>query len=236
MERPADSAGAETLDIMRAAPQYNQWQYWVIAPYLGRRILEVGAGIGNISEHILSEQRELVILTDTDPWYCEQLRIRFNKRARIETLTLPDESAPQRFSLDRLDTIVALNVVEHIEDDIRTVRTMKEMIIPGGRVIILVPALRVLYGSLDRELGHYRRYTRKSLSSVLELAGLELEHLKWFNRVGALGWWFNARIRQASRIPIMQLRAFDALVPTIRLEDALPLPFGQSLIAVGRRT
>ena len=235
MDRPADSAGAETLDIMRAAPQYNQWQYGVIAPFIGQRVLEVGAGIGNISEHILSEPRELVILTDTDTWYCEQLRDRFKDRARVETLTLPDEHARQRFSPDRLDTILALNVVEHIEDDIGTLTAMRDMVTEGGRVIILVPALKALFGSLDRELGHYRRYTRKSLSSAVEAAGLRLEELKWFNRVGALGWWFNARIRKAPRIPITQLRAFDAIVPAARMEQALPLPFGQSLIAVGMR-
>jgi SAM-dependent methyltransferase len=235
MDRPADSAGAETLDIMRAAPHYNRWQYDVLAPFLGRRILEVGSGIGNISEHILSRPRELVILTDTDPWYCDQLSSQFSEHARIEALTLPDADAPQRFAPDRLDTVIALNVVEHIEDDIGTLNTMKEMIIPGGRVIILVPALTTLYGSLDRELGHYRRYTRKSLSLALERAGLQLEELKWFNRLGALGWWFNARIRKASRIPIAQLRAFDTLVPAARLGEALHLPFGQSLIAVGKR-
>lgn len=235
MDKPADSAGAETLDIMRAAPHYNGWQYDVLSPYLGQRVLEVGSGIGNISEHILSRAHELVILTDTDTRYCDQLRNRFSENARVEALTLPDIDAPQRFAPDRLDTVIALNVVEHIEDDIGTLKTMKEMIIPGGRVIVLVPALKTLYGSLDRELGHYRRYTRTSLSLAFKWAGLQLEELKWFNRLGALGWWFNARIRKASRIPIAQLRAFDALVPVARLGDALHLPFGQSLIAVGKR-
>jgi SAM-dependent methyltransferase len=235
MDKPADSAGAETLDIMRAAPHYNGWQYDVLAPFVGQRVLEVGSGIGNISEHILTTRRELAIFTDTDPWYCALLRSKFSEHARVEVLTLPDVDAPYRFAPDRLDTVIALNVVEHIEDDIGTLRTMKEMIIPGGRVIVLVPALKSLYGSLDRELGHYRRYTRTSLSLAFARAGLELEELKWFNRLGALGWWFNARIRKASRIPIAQLRAFDALVPMARLGEALHLPFGQSLIAVGKR-
>lgn len=235
MDIPADAAGAETLEIMRAAPQYNQWQYAAIAPYIGQRVLEVGSGVGNISEHILGEPRELVVLTDTDPWYCDQLRARFSGKARIELLTLPDRTAPQRFAADRLDTIIALNVVEHIEDDIGTLTTMKEMTVHGGRVIVLVPALKVLYGSLDRELGHFRRYTRKSLSLAFERSGLQLETLRWFNRVGVLGWWFNARIRKTSRIPIAQLRAFDALIPAVRLEKVVPLPFGLSLIAVGKR-
>ncbi|MDP9200798.1 MAG: methyltransferase domain-containing protein [Gemmatimonadota bacterium] len=220
---------------MRAAPQYNQWQYRVIAPYLGQRVLEVGSGIGTISAHIMGDARELVILTDTDPWYCDRLRSQFGNCARVELLTLPDPGAASRFATDKLDTVVALNVVEHIADDVGTLATMREMVVPDGRVIILVPALEALYGSLDRELGHYRRYTRASLSSALTGAGLAVERLEWFNRVGALGWWFNSRVRKSSRIPIEQLRLFDAVVPLMQLEQALPIPFGQSLIAVGKR-
>jgi SAM-dependent methyltransferase len=232
---PSDVAGAETLEIMAAAPRYNAWQYDVISPYLGRRVLEVGSGIGNISAHLVNADRELVVLTDTDEWYREQLRQRFGGRraAKVASLTLPDEDAPVRFAEFRLDTVVALNVLEHIADHVGALRTMGQMVGPRGRVVVLVPALESLFGSLDSELQHQRRYSRRSLRAAVEAAGLRVQALLWFNRAGTLGWWWNSRVRRIPRIPLAQLRAFDALVPLLRLERHLPLPFAQSLLVVG---
>ncbi len=233
---PGDAAGAETLEIMSAAPRYNAWQFEQIEPYLGRRVLEVGSGIGNMSAHIVAAGREVVVLTDTDAWYQAQLRQRFADRPEVQvsSLTLPDPTAAGRFRPLALDTVIALNVVEHIEDDVGTLRSMAELLAPAGRVVVLVPALPSIFGSLDEELGHYRRYTRASLAAAFQAAGLALERMFWFNRVGTLGWWFNARVRRTRLIPLAQLRSFDSMVPVLRAERFLPLPFGQSLIAIGR--
>lgn len=221
---------------MAAAPRYNAWQYSRIAPWVGRRVLEVGSGIGNMSAHIAATPREFLILTDMDEFYRERLRQRFaGQGVQVEALALPDPAAPGRFVSQRLDTIVALNVVEHIEDHLGALRTMHEMLVPGGRVIILVPALPSIYGTLDTELQHFRRYTRATLAAVIADAGFRLEHLSWFNRVGVFGWWLNARVRKVPRIPLAHLRMFDAVVPLLTAERFVPLPFGQSLVAVGRR-
>jgi SAM-dependent methyltransferase len=230
-----DVAGAQTLEIMASAPRYNAWQYEAIAPYLGTRVLEVGSGIGNMSLHLVEGRRDLVILTDTDEWYREQLRARFGTRSNVVvgSLTLPDDQAPLAFAQYRLDTVVALNVVEHIPDDVGALRTMGALVGRGGRIVVLVPALEALFGSLDRELQHQRRYTRRTLRAAVEAAGLRVEALLWFNFVGTLGWWWNARVRRTPRIPADQLRMFDALVPLLRLERYLPLPCAQSLIVVG---
>jgi SAM-dependent methyltransferase len=233
---PGDHAGAATLELLAEAPQYNRWQYDLLAPYLGRRILEVGAGIGNMSALFLGNRPELLVVTDTDLHYRARLAERFADRPEVvvEELRMPDPDAAARFAHFRLDTAVATNVVEHIEDDLGTVVTMRSLLVPGGRAIILVPALQSIYGELDRELGHFRRYNRDRLGTLLARAGLRVEHMMWFNRVGVLGWWYNGRIRGKRLIPLDQLRTFDRLVPMLRLERFLPLPFGQSLIAVGR--
>jgi SAM-dependent methyltransferase len=233
--RPADSAGAETLEIMQAAPRYNRWQFSRVAPYLGKRICEVGSGIGNMSDLILGHTPELLVLTDTDPYYREALRHQFRDHHEVvvEELTLPDPAAGARFRRYDLDTVVALNVIEHIGADLEAVRSIAGMLRPRGRAVILVPALPALFGSLDRELGHQRRYTRKSLSRLMQSAGFRVERTFYFNLVGTLGWWVNARLRKTARIPLQQLRQFDRFVPVLRAEDRVPLPLGQSVIAIG---
>jgi SAM-dependent methyltransferase len=234
---PQDVCGAETLEIMTAAPRYNRWQFERVARFLGRRVLEIGAGIGNISTFIVDGRRECVVLTDTDEYYRNRLRRRFAEHPEVivEDLTLPTDAAEERFRRYAVDTVVALNVVEHIRDDVGAIRTMGELVQDGGRVVVLVPALPELYGSLDEALGHERRYSPRILTDVFRRAGLTLENVSWFNPVGAVGWWVNSRIRRASRIPVGQLRVFDSMVPILRVGDRVPLPFGQSLIAVGRR-
>ena len=232
---PADEAGADTLEIMSAAPRYAAWQVEMLQPYLGRRIMEVGSGTGNIAACLRALNPELLVLTDTDPWYLDRLRTAFSGDPVIQfaDVTLPDPTAGKRFAPLRLDSVAALNVLEHIEDDLGSLRTMSQMVVPGGRVVLLVPALPALYGTLDTELQHYRRYTKKSLTSVMRAAGLHDVRTIWYNRLGTFGWWFNARVLKAPRVSLGQLRLFDKLVPLLRHERHLPLPFGQSLIAVG---
>ncbi len=231
----ADQAGAETLEIMQGAPQYNRWQFSRLAPYLGRRVCEVGAGIGNMSSLMAEAGLELLVLTDPDPAYRETLQSRFagSPEVVVDRITLPDHSARDRFQHYQLDTVVALNVIEHIADDVEALRSMAAMLRPGGRAVVLVPAFQRLFGSLDHELGHVRRYTRTDLSQRMSEAGFHVERTFYFNVVGMIGWWVNARLRKVPRIPTEQLGYFDTLVPILRLEDLVPLPFGQSVIAIG---
>jgi SAM-dependent methyltransferase len=242
---PADPSGVATLAVMSAAPRYNAWMYEVIAPFLGRRILEVGSGIGNLSAHLLAGRPDRLVLTDTDAWYRQRVAERFADRpeVRVDSLTLPDSGAAPRFEADQVDTVVALNVVEHIEDDVGALATIREILTEGrdggkaggqaGRAVVLVPALQAIYGEMDRELRHYRRYSRASLEAAFQAAGLRVETMFWFNRAGVLGWWFNGRVRRVRQISLEQIRRFDSMVPLLRWERWLPVPFGQSLIAVG---
>jgi SAM-dependent methyltransferase len=233
--RPADRAGAETLEIMQTAPRYNRWQYSRVAPYLGRRICEIGSGIGNRSTLILGGAPELLVVTDTDPYYRKAQRHQFGgcHDVIVEELTLPDKTAANRFQRYGLDTVVALNVIEHIAEDLEALKSMAAMLRPGGRVVLLLPAFQKLFGSLDHELGHIRRYTRSSLSQRMNEAGFQVERAFYFNLAGTFGWWVNARLRKVRCIPVEQIRYFDTLVPILRLEDRMPLPFGQSVIAIG---
>ncbi len=220
-------------------------------------MLEVGAGIGNISQFYLD--RERVVLTDTESVYREELRRRFEEHrvaerrrsdapvetdhrrgkdrraARVEVLEFSLPLVPGELVGERFDTIVCLNVLEHIEDDLTALRTLSSLLEPGGHLILLVPAIPSIYGTLDRALGHCRRYTPGKLRSLYEEIPFMMRHLEYFNMAGIAGWWFTGRVLRRELIPLGLLSLYDWFVPLFRLERLLPLRVGQSLIAIGQR-
>jgi SAM-dependent methyltransferase len=161
------------------------------------------------------------------------LRSRFAKHpnASVARLYLPTELgalAGQHF-----DTIICLNVLEHVDDDISALQAIRRMLAPRGRLILLVPALPALYGTIDKALGHHRRYKRPPLTSLLTATGFTVAHIEYFNLAGVPGWWFAGRVLRRQMIPATSLKLYDALVPVFRLERLIPWRIGQSLIAIG---
>ncbi len=231
---PGDLVGAATLERMAAAPRYNRWMYERLRPWVGRRVLEIGAGIGNMSAFLVDQTRvERVVLTDTEPDYLGRLRERFAGRLHVSVAELRLPAVSPALAAERLDTVVCLNVLEHIEDDRASLRAMHDLLQPGGRLVLLVPSLRALYGTLDEALGHFRRYVPAELSEKLGAAGFRIRHLEYFNLAGVPGWWVAGRVLRRRLIPTGALRWYEALVPLFRLERLLPWRFGQSLIAIG---
>ena len=230
---PHDPVGALTLERLAQAPRFNAWMFERLRPWLGDAVLEIGAGIGNLSAFLLDRTR--VTLTDTSPEYLEALRRRFagSPQVRVARLFLPEVDAAA-FG-DRYDSVICLNVLEHVEDDARSLEAILRLLRPGGRLVLLVPALPWIYGTLDRALGHYRRYSRRDLAHRMERAGFAVVHSEYFNLAGIPGWWFTGRVLRRELIPQGSLRLFDALVPLFRLERFLPWHLGQSLIAIGVR-
>lgn len=229
----ADPVGAATLERMATAPAFNRWMYDRLAPWIGNRILEVGAGIGNMSQFFAD--RERVVLTDTDGEYRARLADRFAHRANVAVRELSLPNVPDGLAAERFDTIVCLNVLEHLEDDRASLHALRRLLAPGGRLVLLVPAVPLLYGTLDRALGHYRRYTRSGLQGLCSAAGFTLRCLEYFNLGGLPGWWLAARVLKRQSIPPAWLALYDRLVPLFRLERLLPWRIGQSLIAIGER-
>ncbi len=227
----ADEVGAATLERMAAAPRYNRWMFDRLRPWVGRRVLEIGAGIGNMSAFLVD--RERVVLTDTEPYYLGRLRDRFVGRPHVSVAELRLPGVSPGLVAERLDTVVCLNVLEHIEDDRASLAAMHRLLVPGGRLVLLVPSLRALYGTLDEALGHFRRYVPAELSEKLRTAGFRLRHLEYFNLAGVPGWWVAGRVLRRRLIPTGALRWYEALVPLFRLERLLPWRIGQSLIAIG---
>lgn len=229
-----DPVGIETLErLAAAAPRYNRWLIERVAPWVGQRVLEIGAGVGTMSALLLD--RERLVLSDINPHYIERLRARFGGQEQVRVVPLRLPATNGDLVAERLDTIICLNVLEHVRDDELSLATMFQLLQPGGRLVLLVPSLPVIYGTLDRALGHFRRYTPSELRRKYAIAGFWMRHLEYFNLAGVPGWWFTGRVLKRELIPTGSLRWYDALVPLFRLERFLPWRLGQSLIAVGER-
>lgn len=211
--------------------RYNRWMFDRLRRWIGRRVLEIGSGIGNLSTFLVD--REQLVLTDTREEYLSRLRQRFAGRTNIAVarLYLPnDDSAVARH---RFDTIICLNVLEHVDDDLSSLVAIRRLLAPAGRLVLLVPALPALYGTIDRALGHHRRYTRAGLADLLRATGYTLAHIEYFNLAGIPGWWWAGRVLRRDTIPGGSLKLYDTLVPLFRLERFIPWRLGQSLIAIG---
>jgi SAM-dependent methyltransferase len=235
-ERNADSQDLWDLRNLARARRLCDFQFAQVPAEIGARVLEVGAGIGTFSARLLDAgARELLLIEPEDACVAElEQRFAGDPRVEVRAELLPD--APSLRDRERtFDFALSQNVFEHIEDDHAAVAAVARALRPGGRLMILVPAHPRLYGPLDRAYGHYRRYTRGRLRSVVEGAGLEVERLYSFNALGILGWWAKSRVG-AREIGSSSLRAYEALVAAWRpLEERLTLPVGLSLIVHARR-
>ncbi len=230
------NVGHVTLARMGKLEPYNRWLAERFQWALGRRILEIGAGFGNMTRH-LTDGRELVVASDLDPVAVEYLKgvFRDNKAVRVASYRFPLESAArEEIRALRIDTLVCCNVLEHIEDDRKTLADMREILQPGGRLVLLVPALSRLYGSLDVHLRHFRRYEKPELERKLSEAGFAIEDCRFVNRPGVFGWFVNGRILRRKVLPKAQLRLFRLFLPFLKREETAPPSFGMSLLAIAR--
>jgi glycosyltransferase involved in cell wall biosynthesis len=225
----------QTLQRMKKLHRYNQWIFSKFQPYLGRRVLETGSGIGNITKFLLD--RDLIIATDVETKYLTLLKNTFGKYKKfmIEQLDI-SKTEVKRYQSYHIDSVICFNVLEHIEQDEKPLKKIFELLEPGGRLLLLVPSHPWLYGSLDEHLGHQRRYGKKELRNKLETAGFRVIFLKHFNRIGILGWFLDSRILRRKRLPLFQLRIYNLFVPLFKLEKFFPLPFGTSLLAVAEKS
>jgi SAM-dependent methyltransferase len=229
-----DDDGTKTLPRMSRLSRYNEWLHERIAPFLGRRILEVGAGIGTMTKYLVD--RDMVVATDINRQYLESLRGTFDGRCNVVVHELDlDREVPVELTKYDLDTVVCLNVLEHIEDDEAVLHRFYEFLPRDGRVVLIVPALRALHGAIDKALGHFRRYEREDLIGKLRRAGFELETVSFLNVIGIPGWYLNGRVLRRKTVPGLQARLNDLLVPLLRLEKRLRPGVGMSLLAVGRK-
>jgi glycosyltransferase involved in cell wall biosynthesis len=225
-----DTYGSQILGRLNRAPRFTKWMADVIRPYVGDKVLEIGAGTGNLTLQLIP--RTLYWVSDVNPLYLNYLeRVRLD-RPYMEVGYTDGEKGESFPKETKFDTVICLNVVEHLADDLTALSNFREVLEDSGRAIILVPCGPWLFGSLDEVLGHHRRYTRKQLADLVEQAGFHLERMLEFNRIGVIAWWLNARLLRRRTFGFWQIKLLNTLTPLFRmLDNFLPLP-PLSLIAV----
>jgi SAM-dependent methyltransferase len=202
----------------------------VIRPYVGEKVLEIGAGTGNLTVQLIP--RRLYWASDINPLYLTYLENVGLNRPYMRVGYTDGEKGESYPKEQKFDTVICLNVVEHLADDLTALNNIRGVLEDGGRAIVLVPCGPWLFGSLDEVLGHHRRYTRKQLMELAEKAGFHLENVLEFNRIGVIAWWLNGRLLRRRTFGLWQIKILNLLTPLFRaLDNFLPLP-PLSLIAV----
>jgi glycosyltransferase involved in cell wall biosynthesis/phospholipid N-methyltransferase len=231
-----DDSDAELSDVLRTleeADNYADWIYGLIEPHLGERVLEIGAGHGELTERL--RRNAHVTATDLSKRCVDELALRFAGCTDVEVL---QADAAALGAEDRLyDSVVLVNVLEHIDDDVNALADLRSLLKPGGRLCVFVPAFEGLYSDFDRRIGHRRRYRKARLVRTFDRAGLGVLEARYVNTVGALAWWFFSR--QLGQVPTQRwtVQLYDNVgVPMIRkLEEGRTPRFGQSLLVIGNR-
>lgn len=226
----------EDLRQMERAVNYQDWQFRMVEPFLGKRVLEVGGGIGNFTLQLAADGRNVTSIEPNE--FCHaQLVEKTCDSPNITALLATVETLEQILPpAESFDSIVLMNVLEHIQDDQAVLMLLKRRLAPAGRIVVLVPAGPWAFGPIDERLGHYRRYAKGYSRELVESAGLRIEAMRYYNFVGIWGWWWNAKMGKAANQSDAQIKFFDrCIVPVLsRIERCIRPPVGQSILFVSQ--
>jgi SAM-dependent methyltransferase len=232
-----ESAGLslEIQSRLSEVDRYNEWIFDQFRPYVGRRVLDVGCAIGNITQYLLD--REFVCGIDVVEEFTIEIRKRYGDRLNFKA-ALFDIADPAVTALasENIDTIISVNVLEHVEDDRQALDNMNCILRPGGKLLLLVPALQWLYGTMDAADNHYRRYNKRLLRERISASGFTVEKVYYMNLIGIAGWFVNGKILRNDLISTSHYSLYNKIVPIIsKVEALIHPPIGLSLIAVATR-
>lgn len=231
------------LEAMSFAANYHRWVLDVLAPDLGERLVEVGAGRGDFSALLAARGPRALALVEPSVEMYGALRERFTRDRAAAQTSVRTYHALFRDVADELrrdfqpDSIIYVNVLEHVADDAAELRAVRHALARGGRLHLFVPALPQLYGNFDREVGHFRRYLKRELAEKCRAAGFEVLRASYFDLLGVVPWWVKYRLLGASTLDARSVRLYDRYgVPLARaLESLLSPPVGKNLILVARK-
>lgn len=228
------------LEAMDFAENYHRWILELFAPYLGKHFVEVGAGTGSFSKLLLEKKPESLSLIEPSSMF-DELELNLPESASTNIITyknifreVADELATHS---TRPDTFFYVNVLEHIEDELTELETVRQTLDIGGHVCIFVPAMPSLYSEFDKRLGHFRRYTKSDLVDKCEAAGFEICDARYFDSLGIMPWYVKYRLLRSTSLGSSLVRVYDKLcVPVMkRIENIFQPPLGKNLVIVAKK-
>ncbi|HYT35754.1 MAG TPA: class I SAM-dependent methyltransferase [Ktedonobacteraceae bacterium] len=226
--------GLPTLEVLTEAKNYNRWIAENFYSSIQAPLLEFGSGIGNISELISSYTP--LCLTDTDARMLAHLKNKFSHINDVSVDFLDITQPPPEHLVESFQTVIGINVLEHVEDDQKALFHLGNVLKPSGRLLLLVPAKKWAYTDLDKQLGHFRRYEKKELAEKLVKASFQIEKLYFFNLVGLMSWIMRDKLQRSGGLRPYQISSFDTIVPILkRVELKISMPVGISLIAIAQK-
>lgn len=206
-----------------------------IRPYCHGKVLELGSGIGNISQFFV-ETGYSITLSDTEEFYVDQLKKKFSQK-NVVSIDLVHEGFHKKYEqfFQTFDTVIFLNVLEHIKNDQQALENCRQFLKPGGSLVVLVPAYSFLFSKIDRDLQHYRRYTSKNLSILASKKSFVVKKVFYFNALGILAWMYGKFFGLRS-IPSKKMKLFNNLVPLAKSIDKILFnKAGLSVIMVAQK-
>lgn len=223
------------LYLLKETQNYIEWIYDIISPYLGKRILEVGSGMGYYGKFF--RNFELYCATDVHKDYLNALKEYFSGFSNVLVFKYDIvEDNTQKLLPLAIDTVVCIEVLEHIRDDTVALKNIYKILVPEGRLILFCPAFPFLYGSNDRSIGHQRRYTKNELLAKLKDSNFYVERVLFHNMVGILGWFLNGKVLRREVATLLQLKTFNAIVPFLKVLEACIPPFiGLNIIGIAKK-
>ncbi|NQU84597.1 MAG: class I SAM-dependent methyltransferase [Mariniphaga sp.] len=235
-----DQIGFDTLDSIAQADRFNEWMFRTISADTKDEVLEIGSGIGNISGYYIENDFNISV-SDMRSEYCDLLQKKYTGKGNFRNVYQidiidPDFDQKHKNLFGKFDSVFALNIIEHVDDDDLAIKNCYKLLKEGGCLVILVPAFMFLFNGFDEGLGHYRRYNRKSLDKLFNQNNLNIERSRYFNFAGVLGWWFSGNILKKKTIPSGQMKLYNSLVWIFKIVDFFTKRFiGLSVIVSGKK-
>lgn len=227
-----DTSISQTLETMSQANWYNRWTLSKFDRYLKGKILEIGCGIGNFSLH-LKKYGELTSI-DINKGYIKETKKKVNGQIEVGFGNI--EEGKYFFKKKTFNTIVCINVLEHINNDTKALKNICKLKTPSGFLILIVPAHEFLYNLIDKSIGHYRRYNEEKLKDLLKEGGFEIVKIRTLNFLGSIGWFIAGKLFKDSRVSEGKIKIFNLISPIfLLLENIFEPPFGTSILVIAKR-
>jgi glycosyltransferase involved in cell wall biosynthesis len=230
-----DEYGSKILTRLSRTPKFNTWMAQTIAPYVGQNVLEIGAGTGNLTKMLIP--RHSYYATDINPLYLQMFQKLKTDKPYLSVQYLDLNNVAEFKEKDnKFDTIICLNVIEHLDDDEQALKNIAGLLSDQGKAIILVPRGQDVFGTLDEVLGHKRRYSEKAIRLLSQKAGVEVEKIIPFNRASTIPWWINGKILKKKTFSLFQLFCMNLMTPILKkIDHLLPVP-SLSYIVILKKT